>query len=122
VEAASGDLVMIYDADRTVPAEEVSRFYEVLASGEAEFANGTRTMYPMEDRSIRCSTDETTSGSASSWRNGPPVILLEISSFCLGHGISTSRSSTFPCTIALGSMDRLRFTDGEMERCWLGFA
>jgi hypothetical protein len=52
-DAASGDVLMIYDADRTVPPDEVSRFYQALASGEAEFANGTRTMYPMEDRSMR---------------------------------------------------------------------
>jgi hypothetical protein len=52
-EVATGEMLFIYDADRTVPAEELERFYEVLATGEAEFANGTRLVYPMEDRSMR---------------------------------------------------------------------
>ena len=52
-EVAAGDVLYIYDADRTVPVEELKRFYEVLSSGEAEFANGTRLVYPMEDQSMR---------------------------------------------------------------------
>ena len=47
-DAASGDIVMILDADMTVAPEELPRFYEVLASGAADFANGTRFLYPME--------------------------------------------------------------------------
>ena len=52
-EMATGEMLVIYDADRTVPMKEVARFYEVVASGEAEFANGTRLVYPMEDDSMR---------------------------------------------------------------------
>lgn len=53
LEVATGEVLFIYDADRTVPVEELERFYEVLASGQAEFANGTRLVYPMEDQSMR---------------------------------------------------------------------
>ena len=50
---ASGDLLMILDADLTVPPEDLPRFYEAWASGKAEFVNGVRLVYPMEDRAMR---------------------------------------------------------------------
>jgi len=52
-DEASGDIVMIQDADMTVPPEELSRFFNVLATGKSGFANGTRLIYPMEDQSMR---------------------------------------------------------------------
>lgn len=52
-DAASGDILMILDADITVPPEDLSRFYEVLASGRGEFANGVRLVYPMQDDAMR---------------------------------------------------------------------
>jgi hypothetical protein len=45
---ASGDILMVYDADRTVDAKDLPKFYEALASGIGEFANGSRLVYPME--------------------------------------------------------------------------
>jgi SAM-dependent methyltransferase len=51
--AASGDVLMILDADLSVPPEDLSRFYEALVSGKAEFVNGVRLVYPMEDRAMR---------------------------------------------------------------------
>jgi GT2 family glycosyltransferase len=45
--AASGDTVMILDADMTVRPEDLPRFHDVLAEGIADFANGTRLLYPM---------------------------------------------------------------------------
>lgn len=45
---AKGDILMIYDADRTVDAKDLRKFYDVLSSGLGEFANGNRLMYPME--------------------------------------------------------------------------
>lgn len=45
---ASGDILMIYDADRTVDAKDLPKFYNALASGIGEFANGSRLVYPME--------------------------------------------------------------------------
>ncbi len=50
---ATGDVLMILDADLTVPPEELSKFFDVIASGRAEFANGVRLVYPMEDRAMR---------------------------------------------------------------------
>ncbi len=46
--AAQGDTVMILDADMTVRPEDLPRFYLALAEGVADFANGTRLIYPME--------------------------------------------------------------------------
>lgn len=45
---ATGDILMIYDADRTVDARDLQKFYNVLARGMGEFANGCRLVYPME--------------------------------------------------------------------------
>lgn len=50
---ARGDILMILDADLTVPPEDLHRFYESVRSGTAEFANGVRLVYPMEDRAMR---------------------------------------------------------------------
>jgi glycosyltransferase involved in cell wall biosynthesis len=51
--AAEGDLFMILDADLTVPPEELPKFYDAIASGRAEFANGSRLVYPMEKSAMR---------------------------------------------------------------------
>jgi len=50
---ATGDILMILDADLTVPPEDLPRFYEVLVSGKAEFVNGVRLVYPMEKEAMR---------------------------------------------------------------------
>lgn len=50
---AKGDVLMILDADLTVPAEMLPRFYEVIASGHADFANGTRLVYRMDGRAMQ---------------------------------------------------------------------
>lgn len=51
--AATGDVVMILDADLTVQPEELPKFYAAIASGRAEFANGVRLVYPMQDEAMR---------------------------------------------------------------------
>ena len=51
--AANGDILMILDADLTMPPEELPKFYDVLASGHAEFANGVRLVYPMREKAMR---------------------------------------------------------------------
>ena len=51
--AATGDILMILDADMTVPPEDLPRFYSAIASGEGEFVMGTRLVYPLEDESMR---------------------------------------------------------------------
>jgi len=51
--AATGDIMMILDADISVPPEDLPRFYDVLASGKGEFCNGVRLVYPMQDQAMR---------------------------------------------------------------------
>lgn len=50
---ASGDIVMILDADLTVAPEDMPKFYRVVATGHGEFANGTRLVYPMASKAMR---------------------------------------------------------------------
>lgn len=52
-EQARGDILMILDADLTVPPEELPKFYNALASGKGEFINGSRLVYPMEEEAMR---------------------------------------------------------------------
>ena len=52
-DAAEGDVLMILDADLTMPPEELPKFYDVIASGRAEFANGVRLVYPMDERAMQ---------------------------------------------------------------------
>ena len=51
--ASTGDILMILDADITVPPEDLPRFYDLLFSGAAEFVNGVRLVYPMESDAMR---------------------------------------------------------------------
>src|SRR5436309_5672755 len=46
-EAATGDILMILDADLTTIPEELPYFVDVIASGQAEFVNGSRLVYPV---------------------------------------------------------------------------
>lgn len=50
---ARGDILVIQDGDLTAPPEDLPKFYEAIARGHAEFANGSRLVYPMEDRAMR---------------------------------------------------------------------
>ncbi len=52
-ELATGELLMILDADLTVPPEELPKFYEAIASGKAEYVHGSRLVYPLEKRAMR---------------------------------------------------------------------
>lgn len=49
-EHAQGDIVMILDSDLTVSPEELPKFYDALVSGAGECINGSRFLYPMEDK------------------------------------------------------------------------
>jgi hypothetical protein len=46
-DAARNDVVMILDADMTVPPEDLPKFLAPLQAGTADFVNGTRLVYPM---------------------------------------------------------------------------
>ncbi len=52
-KAARGDIVMIWDADMTVPAEELKKFYSPIAQGKADFTNGTRFTYAMQKGAMK---------------------------------------------------------------------
>ena len=52
-EKADGDILMILDADMTVPPEDLPRFVDAIAAGKGEFINGVRLVYPMEDQAMR---------------------------------------------------------------------
>ncbi|MEZ5670247.1 MAG: glycosyltransferase [Alphaproteobacteria bacterium] len=51
--AARGDVLMILDADLTMPPEDLPKYYEALASGKGEFVNGSRLVYPMQHQAMR---------------------------------------------------------------------
>jgi SAM-dependent methyltransferase len=52
-DEATGDVLMILDADLTVPPESLPKFFQAVASGKGEFVNGTRLVYPMESEAMR---------------------------------------------------------------------
>ena len=52
-DVATGDVLMILDADLTVPPEDLPRFLDPLAKRKAGFVNGTRLVYPMEDQAMK---------------------------------------------------------------------
>jgi ubiquinone/menaquinone biosynthesis C-methylase UbiE len=74
-EAASGDILMILDADLTVPPEDLPRFYDVISSGKGEFVNGVRLIYPMEKEAMRFFNlvGNKSFSLAFSWLLGQPV-------------------------------------------------
>jgi len=51
--AATGDVLMILDADLTMPPEDLPKYYEALVSNKGEFINGCRLVYPMEGQAMR---------------------------------------------------------------------
>jgi SAM-dependent methyltransferase len=73
--AAEGDILMILDADLTVPPEELPKFYDAVVSGACEFANGSRLVYPMDDKAMQflnlCANK--TFGILFSWLLGQPI-------------------------------------------------
>ena len=50
---ATGDILMILDADLTVPPEDLPKFYNAIAMNHGEFINGSRLVYPLEKQAMR---------------------------------------------------------------------
>jgi glycosyltransferase involved in cell wall biosynthesis len=50
---ASNEVLMILDADLTVPPEDLPKFYEAYISRKGEFVNGSRLVYPMDKKAMR---------------------------------------------------------------------
>ena len=51
-DMATGDILIIYDADMSVPPQEIIPFYTALIEHKADFVNGSRFIYPMEKRAM----------------------------------------------------------------------
>ena len=52
-EKAQNEVLFILDADLTVPPEELPKFWRKISLGEAEYINGTRLIYPMDNEAMR---------------------------------------------------------------------
>jgi ubiquinone/menaquinone biosynthesis C-methylase UbiE len=52
-DKASGDIIMILDADLTMPPEELPKFYQALRKRLGELVMGSRLVYPMEKEAMR---------------------------------------------------------------------
>lgn len=50
---ASGDILMILDADLTVAPEDLVKFYRALIAGRGDFINGVRLVYPLPGEAMR---------------------------------------------------------------------
>ena len=50
---ATGEILMILDADLTVAPEDLPKFYDAIVSGKGNFINGSRMVYPMENDAMR---------------------------------------------------------------------
>src|SRR5262249_10177788 len=53
LEQASGDVLMILDADMTVMPEDLPAFFEAVTENRGEFINGTRMVYPLAGDAMR---------------------------------------------------------------------
>ncbi len=51
--AAKGDVLIVLDADLSVPPEDLPKFFRALARRKGELINGTRLIYPMERQAMR---------------------------------------------------------------------
>lgn len=52
-DMASKEILMILDADLTVSPEDLPKFYHAIVTGKGEFINGSRLVYPMEEKAMR---------------------------------------------------------------------
>lgn len=50
---ATGDVLMILDADLSVAPEDLPQFYDALVSGKGEFINGSRLVYTKDPHAMR---------------------------------------------------------------------
>lgn len=50
---AKNNLLMILDADLTVPPKDLGKFYDAIASGKGDFINGSRLVYSMESKAMQ---------------------------------------------------------------------
>jgi SAM-dependent methyltransferase len=53
LEQATGDVLMILDADMTVMPEDLPAFFEAITCNKGEFINGSRLVYPLSGDAMR---------------------------------------------------------------------
>lgn len=53
LEKATGDIIIIFDADLTVDPSDLPKFYQAIRTKKAEFIQGSRLVYPMEKDAMR---------------------------------------------------------------------
>lgn len=53
VSRATNELIAILDSDQSVDPETLVDFFEIIENGNADFVNGTRLIYPMEQKAMR---------------------------------------------------------------------
>jgi 2-polyprenyl-3-methyl-5-hydroxy-6-metoxy-1,4-benzoquinol methylase len=81
-DQATGDVLMILDADLTVQPEDLTLFFDVIASGRGEFVNGARLVYPR-------------SGEAMPWLNNLANKFFSLAfSFLLGQTLKDTLCGT----------------------------
>ena len=51
--AATGDLLVVQDADLTAPPEDLPKFFKAFREGKGEYINGSRLVYPLEKQAMR---------------------------------------------------------------------
>ena len=50
---SNGEVLIILDADLTVPPEQLGKFWDAINLGKGEYINGSRLVYPMEKDAMR---------------------------------------------------------------------
>ena len=53
LDHTTGDLIAILDSDISVEPATLPSFFEIIESGHGDFVNGTRLIYPIENKSMR---------------------------------------------------------------------
>tara|TARA_Y100000591_G_C21829277_1_gene698597 strand:+ start:853 stop:2163 length:1311 start_codon:yes stop_codon:yes gene_type:complete len=53
LEHTTGELIAILDSDISVEPKTLLSFFEIIESGHGDFVNGTRLIYPIENKSMR---------------------------------------------------------------------
>ena len=52
-DLASREFLMVLDADMSVMPEDLPKFYEALLADKGEFINGSRLVYPVDEKAMR---------------------------------------------------------------------
>jgi len=53
LEYTTGELIAILDSDISLDPKTLSSFFEIIEFGHGDFVNGTRLIYPIENKSMR---------------------------------------------------------------------